>query len=1123
MFERYTERARRVLFFARYEASQLGSISIETEHLLLGLIREGKGLTSRIFARSHLSLENIRKEIEGRTVFREKVSTSVEIPFSAETKRVLQFAAEEADRLLHNYIGTEHLLLGILREERSVAASILMEKGMRLNTVREDIVQLLNEKTTLTRVKETPLLAEFSRDLTESALKNQLDPLVGREHELERVQQVLCRRTKNNAVLIGEPGVGKTAIVEGLAQKVVYGDVPHFLADKRILALDISLIVAGTKYRGQFEERLKAIMKELTDNPNIIVFIDELHTLVGAGSAEGSLDAANILKPALSRGEIRCIGATTPAEYRKYIEKDRSLERRFQAIKVDPPGERETIAILLGVKDRYESFHHVEYTREAIEAAVYQSNRYITDRFLPDKAIDLVDEAGARAKLREAGYSEEFGEINKSIRVAVEQMENAVSQKDFEAAQRYREQELNARENLQFVRQQFDVKSNTRKVIVGKAEIDEVVSKWTGVPMASINQDEGDKLLRMEAELHRRVISQEKAISAISRAIRRSRAGLKNPNRPVGSFVFLGPTGVGKTELARALANFLFGSDHALIRFDMSEYMEKHSVSKLIGSPPGYVGHEEGGQLTEKVKRNPYSVVLLDEIEKAHPDIFNILLQVFEDGHLTDGLGNRVNFKNTIIIMTSNIGARFIQKKSSMGFQSADTLAIDKSVSDMVLGEVKRTFNPEFINRIDEIIVFEALTDDDLRQIMALLVHPAECQPRRPEAADQPDARGRRLDYRGDVQGSLVRRPAVAAGHPALRRRSALGRAYPRPPARRRNRGLPRCRPARLPAGRRARGGAEAGLEFRPRTSPVSWLVLKDPGNVIRADPESLHCSASVKRSLARIGRWRHRHCARNVSSEQARPGVQQAPSLIRGRRWRGPVRLPRARPPRLPSVTVCGQQATPLAQPPAGSGPVVLFIAPCFEAQGNASVIESQTYLYYIQLKASIPSEERVGAVERRQREDHPRRLPAALEHQVPGQPVDRRRRLQVPQRHDWQDRHLQHGGAAARQDRRLRRLEEGRGRENRREAEGGRRADPARHLHRSRTRAQGRGDRPRHAPREGLSVRRREARDRRIARRPEARAPDLPHGRGAESPHSEGRLPRQQGDERRQAEEAR
>ncbi|MEO5895318.1 MAG: ATP-dependent Clp protease ATP-binding subunit [Vicinamibacterales bacterium] len=723
MFERYTERARRVLFFARYEASQLGSISIETEHLLLGLIREGKGLTSRIFARSHLSLESIRKEIEGRTVFREKVSTSVEIPFSAETKRVLQFAAEEADRLLHNYIGTEHLLLGILREERSVAATILMEKGMRLNTVREDIVALLNEKTTVNnRAKETPLLAEFSRDLTEAAMKNQLDPLVGRHLEIERVQQVLCRRTKNNAVLIGEPGVGKTAIVEGLAQKIVYGDVPHFLADKRLLALDISLIVAGTKYRGQFEERLKAIMKELTENPNIIVFIDELHTLVGAGSAEGSLDAANILKPALSRGEIRCIGATTPAEYRKYIEKDRSLERRFQAIKVEPPSEKETIEVLTGIKEKYESFHHVDYTDEAIEAAVYQSSRYITDRFLPDKAIDLIDEAGARAKLKEAGYSDEFGEINKSIRVAVEQMESAVSEKNFEKAQFYREQEVQARENLQFVREKFDVKSNTRRVVVGKGEIDEVVSKWTGVPLTSINQDESNKLLRMEDELHKRVISQERAISALSRAIRRSRAGLKNPNRPVGSFIFLGPTGVGKTELARAIANFLFGSDHSLIRFDMSEYMEKHSVSKLIGSPPGYVGHEEGGQLTEKVKRNPYSVVLLDEIEKAHPDLFNILLQVFEDGHLTDGLGNRVNFKNTIIIMTSNIGARFIQKKAGLGFQSADAGTIARSVTDMVLAEVRKTFNPEFINRIDEIIVFEALSDDDLRTITKLLV-----------------------------------------------------------------------------------------------------------------------------------------------------------------------------------------------------------------------------------------------------------------------------------------------------------------------------------------------------------------------------------------------------------------
>jgi len=722
MFERYTERARRVLFFARYEASQLGSISIETEHLLLGLIREGKGLTSRIFARSHLSLENIRKEIEGRTVFREKVSTSVEIPFSTETKRVLKFAAEEADRLLHNYIGTEHLLLGILREERSVGSTVLSEKGMRLNTVREDIVQLLNEKTKPTRVKETPLLAEFSRDLSDAAMKNNLDPLVGRTVEVERIQQVLCRRTKNNAVLIGEPGVGKTAIVEGLAQRVVCGDVPHFLAEKRLLALDISLIVAGTKYRGQFEERLKAIMKELTENSNIIVFIDELHTLVGAGSAEGSLDAANILKPALSRGEIRCIGATTPAEYRKYIEKDRSLERRFQAVKVDPPSEVESLEILNGVRERYESFHHVTYSAEAMEAAVYQSSRYITDRFLPDKAIDLVDEAGARAKLREAGYSEEFSEINKSIRVAVEQMENATAQKDYERAQFFREQEVLARENLKVVREKFDVKNGNQKVKVGKQDIDEVVSKWTGVPLTSINKDESAKLLNMEEDLHKRVIRQERAISALARAIRRSRAGIKSPNRPVGSFVFLGPTGVGKTELARAVANFLFGTDTALIRFDMSEYMEKHSVSKLIGSPPGYVGHEEGGQLTEKVKRHPYSVVLLDEIEKAHPDLFNILLQVFEDGHLTDGLGNRVNFKNTIIIMTSNIGARYIQKKASVGFQSADAKEIQRSVSEMVLGEVKRTFNPEFVNRVDEIIVFEALTDNDLRTIMGLLI-----------------------------------------------------------------------------------------------------------------------------------------------------------------------------------------------------------------------------------------------------------------------------------------------------------------------------------------------------------------------------------------------------------------
>ena len=708
MFERYTERARRVLFFARYEASQLGSVSIETEHLLLGLIREGKGLTSRIFARSEVVLDSVRKEIEGRTVLREKVSTSVDIPFSAETKRALQCAAEEADRLLHTYIGTEHLLLGILREDRSLAASILMEKGLRLSAVREDVVALLNEKTAAPpRAKDAPLLAEFSRDLTEAASRKTLDPLIGREDEVERVQQVLCRRTKNNAVLIGEPGVGKTAIVEGLAQRIVAGGVPRHLADKRIVALDISLVVAGTKYRGQFEERLKAIMKELVEHQDIIVFIDELHTLVGAGSAEGSLDAANILKPALSRGEIRCIGATTPAEYRKYIEKDRSLERRFQAIKVEPPDEARTIDILMGIKDRYEAFHDVQYTRDAIEAAVYQSNRYITDRFLPDKAIDLVDEAGARAKLRHAavGPAPDDG------------APAAAAVRDFEAPRHYRLQDPGARESADGPAGQAGP-----RIVVGKSEIDEVVAKWTGIPLASVTQDEGEKLLRMEAALHERVVSQDQAISALSRAIRRSRAGLKSPNRPVGSFVFLGPTGVGKTELARALAGFLFGSDAALVRFDMSEYMEKHAVSKLIGSPPGYVGHEEGGQLTERVKRNPYSVVLLDEIEKAHPDLFNILLQVFEDGHLTDGLGNRVSFKNAIIIMTSNIGARFIQKRGSMGFQSPDAQETARTVTDTVMGEVRRTFNPELLNRIDEIIVFDALSDSDLRAILQLLL-----------------------------------------------------------------------------------------------------------------------------------------------------------------------------------------------------------------------------------------------------------------------------------------------------------------------------------------------------------------------------------------------------------------
>src|ERR1700724_499108 len=720
VFERYTEKARRVIFFARYEASQYGSPYIETEHLLLGLMREDKALANR-FLRQQGSIESIRKEIEARITIRERISTSVEVPLSAECKRILNMAGEEAERLGVKHVGTEHLLLGILREEKCFGAEILMERGLRLSTLREELARTSGEKTTAARPKETSLLAEFSRDLTQAASEGSLDPLVGRESEVERVIQILCRRTKNNPVLIGEPGVGKTAIVEGLAQRISDGDVPPFLADKRILSLDLSLIVAGTKYRGQFEERLKTIMKELMESQNAIVFIDELHTLVGAGSAEGSLDAANILKPALSRGEIQCIGATTPGEYRKSVEKDRSLERRFQAVKVPPPDEGDATKILFGIKDRYEKFHAVTYTDDAINFAVSHSNRYIPDRFLPDKAIDLIDEAGARVKLRQTSLPEELTEVQKRIKFIVHRMENAIANHEFEKVRFYSDEERKERENLRALREKYHL-DDTSTGVVTKDAIEDVVSRWTGVPITSIKEEESQKLLRIEEELHKRIISQEKAISALARAIRRSRAGLKSPNRPIGSFLFLGPTGVGKTEVARTLAQFMFGSEKSLVRFDMSEFMEKHSVSKLIGSPPGYVGYEEGGQLTERVKRAPYSVVLLDEIEKAHPDVFNILLQVFEDGQLTDGLGNTVYFKNTIIIMTSNIGARHLQKREGLGFQSTNEDMISSKVEDLVKGEVKRTFNPEFLNRLDEVILFTALSEQDLIQILELMV-----------------------------------------------------------------------------------------------------------------------------------------------------------------------------------------------------------------------------------------------------------------------------------------------------------------------------------------------------------------------------------------------------------------
>src|SRR5678809_1173562 len=721
MFERYTEKARRVIFFARYEASQFGAPAIEPEHLLLGLMREDKTLTGRFFPRAQVSIESIRKEIEGRTLLREKISTSVELPLAPETKRVLAYAHEESDRLQHRHIGTEHLLLGLLREERSMAAEILYERGLRLNAVRDEIARQSGADSRTTQKKDTPHLVEFSRDLTEDASNDKLDPLIGREAEIERVVQILCRRTKNNPVLIGEPGVGKTAIVEGLAQRIADGEVPSFLADKRILGLDLSLIVAGTKYRGQFEERLKTIMKELMESQNTIIFIDELHTLVGAGSAEGSLDAANILKPALSRGEIQCIGATTPGEYRKSIEKDRSLERRFQAVKVPPPDEGDATKILFGIKDRYEKFHAVSYTDEAIETAVYTSSRYIPDRFLPDKAIDLIDEAGARVKLRQTTLPSDISDIQKRIKFIVHRMENAIANHEFEKARFYSDEERKERENLRILREKYNL-DDTSTGVVTKDDIEDVVARWTGVPMTAIREEEVTKLLRIEEELHHRVISQEKAISALARAIRRSRAGLKSPKRPAGSFLFLGPTGVGKTEVARALAEFLFGSEKSLIRFDMSEFMEKHSVSKLIGSPPGYVGYEEGGQLTERVKRNPYSVILLDEIEKAHPDVYNILLQVFEDGHLTDGLGNTIDFKNTIIIMTSNIGARHLSKHTSLGFQGPSEESSAQKMEDAVMQEVKRLFNPEFINRLDETIIFNSLTNDDLGKIVDLMV-----------------------------------------------------------------------------------------------------------------------------------------------------------------------------------------------------------------------------------------------------------------------------------------------------------------------------------------------------------------------------------------------------------------
>jgi len=726
VFEKFTEKARRVMFFARYEASQFGAESIQSGHLLLGLLRESEKTSTQLLERMGVQVSSLRERLVAALTPKDKKitpsSTSIDIPMEEEVKRILQHATAESAKLNHKHVGAEHLLLGMLKEETCLAGRLLRESGADLIAAKEILLESTKEEKIAKKKKEHPLLSEFARNLSEMAERGIFDNLIGRDQEVERIVQILSRRRKNNPILLGEAGVGKTAIVEGLAQKIHEGLVPPSLQDKRIYALDLSLVVAGTKYRGQFEERLKSIIAEASKDPSVVLFIDEIHSLIGTGAAEGSLDAANILKPALSRGEIQCIGATTHKEYAKYIDKDRSLVRRFQPVTVNPPDEAESLRILEGIRSRYELFHRVKYAPKTMEASVYLSNRYITDRFLPDKAIDLLDEAGARVKLRvgPGGAGGETQHLEEELHRVINEMNEAVLSRDFEKAVLLRQKELQLREEIQKDRTELTDEDYARFPEVVEQDIEEVVASWTGIPVTALKGDEKANLVNMEARLNERVIGQPEAVSAVARAVRRARTGLKNPNRPMGSFLFLGPTGVGKTELAKTLAAFLFGDPKKMIRFDMSEYMEKHEVSKLLGAPPGYVGYEEGGMLTDRIRRNPYCVLLFDEIEKAHPDLINILLQIFDDGQASDAFGNLVDFKNTIIIMTSNVGSRELLSEKNLGFVEQDGRPDAKAGDAMKV--LKRTFPPEFLNRIDEIVVFNRLGDDELRKIVRLLV-----------------------------------------------------------------------------------------------------------------------------------------------------------------------------------------------------------------------------------------------------------------------------------------------------------------------------------------------------------------------------------------------------------------